>query len=537
MIEPSPDAWTLASGTALAVLLFAAIGTWPVCLLILALYRRTIARGMRRSRQLMPPPIVRPPMPNAPAREISLVDGGSAPPSQLSDQALHEIRRVQWAYGTAAVGYGLTAVVVLHQVESMEWLPIRALVLGLIFSWPIVPTLISLTPIGRAGPWLIWSGWLAVVVALLVVGRLPIGQILGGIGLLVVLPALFVLASGARSMRGAAWLVAPSMVLVGLALWELYPVVGALVLDGVWLGTLAVPFLAKALAYLAVIPAYAWVLTKIYQAKLIGDETLLLWQWWLVATIAFASLLAPLGGFVVAAAFLPYAVFLVILLGSFGLRRPRKTPPVRLLLLRTFGARRRSTQLLRSLTRQWRWVGSVELITAPDLATEALTPDELVDFISFRLSRRFVRDESMIDRRLVSLDLRPDRDGRYRVNELMCHDDTWRPVVESLISSVDVILLDLRGFGPQNAGVIDELERLVALVPLHKVVALVDDTTDVNAFRSALWHASAFAPPSSPLATDPFPSLRMVGSPASRAGLRQLVNALGSAAVGTNPGK
>lgn len=528
MTQPSPDAWTLASGMAIAVLLFAGIGTWPVCLLILSLYRKAIERGMRRSRQLAPAPTMAQPTPTAPVREISLVDGRSAVASPLGAQALRGIRRVQWVYAVAAAGYGVAAVVVFHQVESMEVLPVRSLVLGLLFSWPIVPTLISLTPIGRAERWLIWSGWLALIVVLLVIGRLPLLQILGGIGLLIGLPALFVLASSARSMRGAAWLVAPSMVMIGLAFWELYPVVFAL-LEGVWVGVLAVPFVAKALGYLALVPAYAWLMTRIYAVKLIGDETLLLLQWWFVATIVYASLLTPLGAAAVAVGFIPYAVLLVILFVSFLLQRPGRQAPVRLLLLRTFGARRRSTRLLRDLTRQWRWVGSVELITAPDLATEALTPDELVDFISFRLSRRFVRDESMIGHRLESLDLRPDRDGRYRVNELMCHDDTWRPTVESLISSVDVILLDLRGFGPHNAGVTEELERLVALVPLHKVVALVDDTTDVNAFRGALWRAAAFAPPSSPLATDPFPALRVIQSSTSRAGLRQLLNALGVA--------
>ena len=529
MPQPSPDTWTTLAGTAAAVLLFAAISTWPVCLLILSLYRRAIARGMRRSRQLASVPAPQQPATMASVREIALVDGRSAPVSQLGDQALRAIRRVQRAYVAAAVGYGLVAVAVFYHVESMDWLPVRSVFLGLVFGWPIVPTLISLTPVGRVERWLIWSGWVVAIVALLVIGRLPVLQILGALGLLVGLPVLFVLASSARSMRGAAWLIGPSMVMIGLALWELYPVVLSLV-DGMWVGLLAVPFIVRAAAYLALVPAFAWVMTRIYATKLIGDETLLLLQWWFVATIVYASAVSPLGAAAVAIGFVPYVVFLVILVTSFLLARPGRAAPVRLLLLRTFGARRRSTQLLRDLTRQWRWVGSVELIIAPDLATEALTPDELVDFIGGRLSRRFVRDENMIGQRLGTLDLEPDRDGRYRLNELMCHDDTWRPVVESLISSVDVILLDLRGFGPQHAGVVEELERLVALVPLHKVVALVDGTTDMNAIRTALWRASAFAPLSSPLATDPSPALRMVSSPTSRIGLRQLLNALGSAA-------
>jgi hypothetical protein len=54
--------------------------------------------------------------------------------------------------------------------------------------------------------------------------------------------------------------------------------------------------------------------------------------------------------------------------------------------------------------------------------------------------------QTMSPLRLASLDLEPDADGRYRINEMMCTDDTWRPTVEGLIGSVDVIMIDLRGF-------------------------------------------------------------------------------------------
>ena len=530
MIPTSPDGWAVDSGTALAVLLFAGVGTWPVCMLILALYRRAVARGMRRRSDLAatgaPPPAV----PIGLVREIGLLEAESAPSSWLVDQALRGIRRAQLFFGLAAVGYGLVAVIVLHHVEAMDWLPVRSVILGLIFSWPIVPTLIALSPVGRRERWLIWAGWLALLLVLLTIGHLPIAQSLSLLASLVALPLIFMLASSARAVSGAAWLVAPALVIVGLAALELFPIV-ALLFDGVWVGVLALPFITRALGLLTLVPLHAWLLTRVYQAKLVSDETLLLLQWWFVATVGFASFLAPVGAYAAALAFTPYAAFLVILLIAVLVLRPRRDSAVRLLLLRTFGARRRSTRLLREVTRQWRWVGSVELITAPDLATEALDPDEFLDFIRFRLSRRFVRDQSTVGRRLAELDVRPDRDGRYRINELMCHDDTWRPAVEAMISGVDVILLDLRGFGAQNAGVVEELERLVALVPLHKVVALMDDSTDASALRGALLRASAAAPPSSPLALDSAPALRVAPNPNTRAASRQLLGALGWAAA------
>ena len=45
----------------------------------------------------------------------------------------------------------------------------------------------------------------------------------------------------------------------------------------------------------------------------------------------------------------------------------------------------------------------------------------------------------------------------------------------------DTILIDLRSFSAANQGCLFELEQLVHHVPLHKVLLLVDDTTD-NAF-------------------------------------------------------
>jgi hypothetical protein len=51
-----------------------------------------------------------------------------------------------------------------------------------------------------------------------------------------------------------------------------------------------------------------------------------------------------------------------------------------------------------------------------------------------------------ISQRLGRLDFRPDPDGRYRVNEVYCRDDTWRPALEALLESCDTVLMDLRTF-------------------------------------------------------------------------------------------
>jgi hypothetical protein len=234
-------------------------------------------------------------------------------------------------------------------------------------------------------------------------------------------------------------------------------------------------------------------------------------QWWLVQALWWALLVSTTGLLGAYVGMLPYAVLLAGLLITLGRAALPQEPPVRLLLLRTFGARERSSRLLHDLTRQWRWIGSVELITAPDLAGETLEPDEFLDFLRGRLALRFVRHAADLDDRLADLDLGADRDGRYRVNELMCSADTWQPALEHLAVATDVILIDLRGFTATHAGVDHEIRRVVALQPLERVVAIVDASTDQQTLRDSLDRAAALAPATSPLHDDPAPALRVIG--------------------------
>ena len=268
--------------------------------------------------------------------------------------------------------------------------------------------------------------------------------------------------------------------------------------------------LAVAVACPLLIALYGVAVAVLYARKWAGDETLLTLPWF-VLVLTQAALLGTQGPAAAAAAFAPFGAMVVVLL-VVGLlrRRSLNEAPTRLLLLRTFGDRNRSSRLLRDLTVYWRWIGSVELITGTDLATELLEPHEFLDYLRGRLKRHFVRDAADLDRRLAELDLRPDLDGRYRVNEMWGHDDTWRPTVAALVSDVDAVLIDLRGLTPSRTGVVHEIERLAALLPLERVVAITDATTDTAVLRWALDRAIALAPAGAPVHDDPAPALRTV---------------------------
>ena len=120
----------------------------------------------------------------------------------------------------------------------------------------------------------------------------------------------------------------------------------------------------------------------------------------------------------------------------------------------------------------------MSLISGPDLVTTVVEPDEFLDFVGGRLSRQFVQGVADLERRLAGLDTEPDPDGRYRVNEFFCHADTWQMTMRALASRSDVIVMDLRSFSPANQGCQYELEQLIDIVDLARVVLIVDETTD-----------------------------------------------------------
>jgi hypothetical protein len=164
-------------------------------------------------------------------------------------------------------------------------------------------------------------------------------------------------------------------------------------------------------------------------------------------------------------------------------------PPVRLLLLRTFGYRRRSTRLLSTLSAHWRWIGSIQVIAGPDLAAATLEPHELLEFVRGRMGNRVLNTPSDIDQRLADLDLVPDRDGRYRVNDFFCAGDVWQATLRRLVATSHAVLIDLRGFEARHGGAIYEIEQLVQLSALHRVVAIVDGTTLLHVLQHTLHRA------------------------------------------------
>jgi hypothetical protein len=168
-------------------------------------------------------------------------------------------------------------------------------------------------------------------------------------------------------------------------------------------------------------------------------------------------------------------------------RRPR------LLVLRNFAAGRKGERLFESLEKHWRRTGSIHLIAGMDLAARTVEPHEFLAFLTGRLARRFITNAEVLERRVSEMDVAPDRDLRFRVNDFFCYDDTWRMVLSRLLPESDVVFMDLRGFSRQNTGCVFELGELARAHVLGRVVFLVDEHTDEELLRDTIASALATA--------------------------------------------
>lgn len=222
-------------------------------------------------------------------------------------------------------------------------------------------------------------------------------------------------------------------------------------------------------------------LRRLYEKKYISEQSINVDTMWLVfgivnsINLVFQARLWIFSGLV---AFVVYKFIAAGLNRVLATARRTKSQGYRLLLLRVFALGKRSETLYNTLGKSWRTVGSIQMIAGPDLATSTVEPHEFMDFISGKLSRRFIDTGRTLDLRIDHMDLWADGDGQFRVSEFFCHDDTWKIALARLADESDAVLMDLRGFSQRHSGCAFEINELFNLVPLQRVVFAMDDTTD-----------------------------------------------------------
>ena len=93
-----------------------------------------------------------------------------------------------------------------------------------------------------------------------------------------------------------------------------------------------------------------------------------------------------------------------------------------------------------------------------------------------------------------------DRYGSYLPMGYLCHGTIWKSAIDELLRYVDLVVLDLSGFTTRNLGTEYELQRVIDLFPVERIIFLADAYSDRGFLRSqilAAWQKMAAGSPNS----------------------------------------
>lgn len=486
-----PLVWVFLN-TVIVTALLAAFALWR--------YRKAVFVGMQRRTAAALP------LPPGLTRERAAVDASALPRALAQERATH--RKVIRTY-LLSVAAGAFPLAWLYLEQSdLPTTPAHIFMVTAILTCAAVPMIaVSLAWSWKRGLsftllFLLAGAAAATVVSVLqriVSGRDPsLDQLLNFLiffqmaGALLLLPVLLLLASGSSRLRAVVPMIFAALLVFGAAPWAGSWLVFVLIqtkmgLEGLLSTVEVVGIYAPFLLLVIPVGLVAWqrmhALSAAYVSKRFSDAQLLSRMWWLmlVAVIAFdlilsskRSLLVTLAGAIVAYLAFPFANRWL-----FARSEParERTRPRTLLLLRTFGYRARTERLFARIGMRWRYFGPLSVVAAPDVFAHTIDSGDFLEWLTGRIDESFVRSQADLERRLAQFDAAPDPDGRYRVTESCCHDDTWKPTVVSLMDRADVIVMDLRGLTKDHGGCAFELEQLRMRVDAARVVLIVDRKT------------------------------------------------------------
>jgi hypothetical protein len=555
---PAVLAFILLLATALALL---------VSFALLRLYRRAVLRSMRartrlRADEPAPPdtsaasgqPARTEPDPVVPDRDSTVTTG--APAETLYSAAFYAPWRAAAIYAGAGFSYALVLTVASIASTKLEFNVVLFATLCWIYAWPVVLTVNLVAATTRRAK-LATALVYFLVFALLGTAAIAKSPALdwGQLALLWIIlelpPTVLLLAFLNRRIRAVGPLVLVFMILAVTGAQLVLSIAGSnmgllrsIASLGVALGLNATgTFIALIVLGIVVFGPAGWLTLRWignrYEQQKISDQSITLDAIWLLFGIVESIVLFSGGASFLLSGPLAFVVYKVVSRAGFSLlgreAGPGRESP-RLLLLRVFSLGRRSEQLFDALATHWRHVGSIQLIAGPDLATTTVEPHEFLDFLARKLARRFIDGPQTLELRLSEMDLEPDRDGRFRVSDFFCYEDSWQMVLSRLVDESDAVLMDLRGFSPQNEGVTFEINELINVVPLERVVFVIDDTTDEQFLRQTVQESWEKMRPDSPNRSSTPAQLRLFRYTGSRGGdLLHLLRALCGAARAAAP--
>ena len=498
--------------------------------LALLWYRRSVRRLMRERGPAATAPAAEPSPPASATAGTSTHDRlGEYPLTEESPESTNVAStviprpvqgRLVVAYSVGAAAHAAVITTLKFAAEPSPLPAVAWLADWWMQTWPIVPTLVALLALDRAAivrltlRYLI--GGAAAIALFTVMGQLLRGTLntapltnvfwaMAGLGWAAWLPLALIAVTGWRRVRAVTPLVLAATLLFGfgsiLSRELLIRVLDMVSVRSFVLNRAALssPGAVQYLLFMLVSLPVGWIAWRLltglaqgFAKKRFSDVQLVVDCWWAVvaAEVTATSLSITYGFAGIAggvAAFLAYRFSVLAVLRGGG--RPADLAPRRLLLLRVFGYQARTESLFDRVAQAWRFHGPVQLIAGVDLAMRTADPGDLLALLDGRLAELYVSTPGEVSHRLARLDLRTDPDGRFRINEVYCYDNTWRPTLEALLDASDVVLMDLRSFSAGNAGCIFELEQLAARLASHDILFVHDKTTDLPLLRKVLHQA------------------------------------------------
>jgi hypothetical protein len=586
-------------GQLFTILLLAATLALPVSLGLLKLYRRAVLRSMRTQTDLQATEFetlgvpAQPTQPIQKALDLTFLNQDSPTRAGREAEALYSnLRYAPWRaaalQAVAGFCYAFALAPAFFASQEIDLLLPRLLMVSWTFAWPVVltvnlmaatnwrarfaivfiyfyvlVTLVAITP--TSNPTVIWgymvTGWtganyLATLLLLAFLTRRvrAVGPLVLTFMLFAVtgsMLALFTVHSNA--VHGSGNLLDLILALGSVLGWRVYgflmgPIGSTLasILGGNAYGV-AIGFFGildwLIVLGLAVFGLTGWLglrwIGGRYERKKISDQSITLDAIWLMFGIVYSLYMGLEGVGWILAGLLAFVVYKTVARVEFSLlgNRDRAVKSTNLLLLRVFSLGKRSERLFDALAKHWRHIGSIRLIAGPDLATTTIEPHEFLDFLSGKLARRFIDGPKTLELRISEMDLKPDQDGRFRVNDFFCHEDTWQMTLSCLVDDSDVVLMDLRSFSAQNEGVVYEIDELINVVPLGRVVFVIDDTTDEQFLRQTVQESWVQMRPTSPNRSSTSGELRLFRFSGSHGGgeLQRLLRTLCAAAETAPP--
>jgi hypothetical protein len=481
-------------------------------LLLMRLYRNAVQRRMSSfGRETVPGPdrtiVHRTP---SSSLHIRTFDNTVSPvrPGAISP-AYHIAMQRPWqtaaVYAVAGTCYALVVTIGwLANTHNRGVVWTRMAFLFWLYLWPAVIAVVLVAAYSPAKLWRLFATYFSVLLA--ISGIALMGNPNIGVGQMLLLwiivnglPTVIMLAFLLRPIRAVGPLVLAFVITVSLGsytlLWMPFRNEGAsrtIAEIGLWIGVSAITVFTGMIIFgVLVFGLLGWALLsllgKLYQQKKLSDQSIMLDSLWVLFAVVESVGVFQASPWILSGLVAVVGYKLVSGLGFRRIDAARRTSASQtLLLLRVFALGKRSERLFDKLRKHWQYAGSIAMIAGPDLVTSTVEPHEFLEFMRGHLSRRFVSGAQDLERRIAVADGTPDPDGRYRIEEFFCYNDTWQMTMERLEATSDAVLMDLRSFSPVNQGCIFELGRLLNGMDLGRVVFLVDDTTDLGFLKTTL---------------------------------------------------